>query len=82
MQRSESLVTCGDTVVTYVLDVAQEVEYPIEGQLLELQAADALPGIGRDPRKEQLQGIAIAADRAGTQPLLLWQVIEQEARHE
>jgi hypothetical protein len=64
------------------LHVPQEREHPVEAEILELQAADGSMRVGRDKGQEQPQGVAVTANRALAQALLLDQMIKKKVVHE
>jgi hypothetical protein len=70
VQRCPALVARPDGVAPRLLQVLQEREHLLEGEVLQRQARDRTAMLLGHEAQEQAYRVAIAADRAQAQPFL------------
>ena len=77
-QGGQAAVTGDGSVATLTLQMDQEVQDPLDGDLGERQPVDGSMGLLRQEGKEQSQGIPIGPDRVGTRPAGVLEVLLEE----
>ena len=80
VQRGEPLVAGADVVAAVLLEVTEERDHPLEGQIVERQARDLAALLGGDEHEQEPDRVAVAAHRARAEALDGDQVIDEEAR--
>jgi hypothetical protein len=75
VEGSPALIARARMIAAVLLQVLEERQHPIEGQILNRQPSDRSPRLLRDKAQEQPHGIAVAADGAQAQTLLYRQVV-------
>jgi hypothetical protein len=78
VQGSQPLVAGAGLVAPVLLEVADESEDPLEGQVSEREAGDLAALVGRGEHQEQPHGVAVAAHRGRAEPLDRDQVVGEE----
>ena len=78
MNRAEPCVARCDAVVALGLQRREELGDALGGEVGDVQPFDGAPGVARGELEEQHQGVAVTADRVGTQAPLCRKIVLEE----
>jgi hypothetical protein len=78
-EGSQTAVPCHSRVAPFRLDMVQEGEHRFRLNVVQLQVRDHLTLLGGQVLKEELQRIAVCANRVGAGPASGLQIAEEEA---
>ena len=82
LERGQTLVARAHVIVSLALQGLQETPYPFGGELCELHTSQPAAELASDEEQKQPQGVPIALQRGGAQPLLGLQVILEEGKYQ
>jgi hypothetical protein len=78
-QGGQPLIARRDVIASRRLQMLQESEHPLEGQISDPQLADGSPRLRRDEGQEDPQCIAVTPNGSGSKPLLSGQILHEKA---
>jgi hypothetical protein len=79
VQRGEPLVARADVVSAFLLEVSQERDHSLAGQIIGRQARDLAAFLSGEEHEQEADRVAVAAHRAGAQALHGDRVIDEVA---
>jgi len=82
VEGGEALVACPGVVVAVLLQVTQEADHPLEGQIVEVELGDLGALVLRDISQQKPHRVAVAAHRRRPESFDGDQVVDEERVHE